>query len=823
MSTVQRIELGSEITALHQGRSPHGRWRYAYHRAEPPAGQEPSPPAALVLIQDAERLAFALADGPAAELLAGQVADYLWTRETVDDDWPNNLRDWLADVDQWPDAPPGCTAFACGRLERSVIGGQIHLAWLGINGVRLLDRAELPLTLDTVLEPDECWTPKHGPEPVGMALHAYHGSLFDLNRLMVYTASADPLSDDLPDLSNIDLEQAVADWGEEAGRDLVLLDLRLNPVLTEPDEIVLSYHWVSANLCQLSWPSTPAATAYRIEESATPDFEDPTLLAELTDGRQLHYQFTPPTTARRYYRVIPLNQSIPGPPSDPLIVAPMTLSPPVMDEVQWSEDGGYLLCWTPIAQATGYEVQMSAAANFEPRDSTVVYRGDLSETYLPPDTLPRRYYRVRAINALYTPNSPSAWSQPRQSPARLETPRFKQVTQKRLVWHPVPGARQYAIHVTPKNDPESEGEITYTTDTYCLTADQPANYRVRAFRRPDDTRTVSEWSEAVTVSPAELVAERRLPGGRLLISALAAAAAVLIIAGAGLGLAGLEVFETLNASNTPTAIPQAMIDATATARQNSLDNATTVPLNATRITGLLTDNQRLRATRQAQIDAEATRARIPTATPSITPNLTETIEVAFVGAQTATAALWTTTPTPTYTVTPSDTFTPSSTPNLTETIEVAFVGAQTATAAGWTATPTPTYTVTPSDTPDLPATVNAAIDSALSATISAQTPTVDWIATADAGFIAGLPEGCYVVQPPEAVPVYETPSAGAAVIRASVPRGARLVASQERTGSPVTWYKVDFDEEGKTVSGWIVLPDGTGFDGVFGGSACGGG
>ncbi len=244
MNNVQRIHLGPDSAPLQQGRSTHGRWRVAFQRAEVVPEDSGPLPAALVIIQDAERLAFAMTEGDAAAYLAEHLADHLWTRDSANGDWPETLRVWLTDTSQWADAPDGRTGFICGRLERSIAGGRIYLAWLGMNGVRLLKRTDVPVKLDIVIDEGETWTRTYGPEPVGMGLHAYRGSLFGLDRLAILSGGADPLYDELPDLTGPDLQQALEDWSADSFRDLALFDLRLNPVLTSPNSVTVGYRWV---------------------------------------------------------------------------------------------------------------------------------------------------------------------------------------------------------------------------------------------------------------------------------------------------------------------------------------------------------------------------------------------------------------------------------------------------------------------------------------------------------------------------------------------------------------------------------------------------
>ena len=304
MSAIQHHHVGPESSAVERGNSTHGRWRVGYQQAAKTPEDGEHLPAALEIIQDAERMVFAMTEGPAATYLAEHMVNYLWTRESTADDWPQNLRSWLADTDQWTEAKAGRTLFICGRLERGMPGGRVYLAWWGMSGVRLLDRAHNPLMLDTYVSTDEGWTPDKGPEPEGMALHAYRGSLFDLERMTVVSPGAVLISDDLPDMSSPDLQQALIDWGEESDHDLAVLDVRLNPITVTPSTIHISHRWISAEQCMLAWQPTPNTTGYWIEESTAVSFDTPTLLAQLSDSRQGQYTFSPPVEDQHYYRVI---------------------------------------------------------------------------------------------------------------------------------------------------------------------------------------------------------------------------------------------------------------------------------------------------------------------------------------------------------------------------------------------------------------------------------------------------------------------------------------------------------------------------------------
>ncbi len=745
MTNVQRITLGPDTAPLAQGRSPHGKWRYAYHRAAAPETDAPTP-AALVILEDADRLAFALCSGEVAAYLAERLADFLWTRESLGDDWPVNLREWLDDSAQWTDAPDGRAGFICGRVERNLPGGRIHLAWLGMNGIRVQDRSDGDLTLDTAIGENEGWTRDNGPEPPGLALHAYRGSLFGLDRLLLTSPGAEPLRDDLPDMAKAALAQALEDWAEEAEHDLVLVDLRLTPVLTAPNRVVVNYRWVSPDLCMLFWQPAPNATAYRVEESPTPGFEQSEMLAELVDGRQTQYKLSPPTSASRYYRVIPLNQGVPGEPSEPLCTTPVVLNAPILQPISWAQDGGYLLEWSPIEQATSYEVQVSAGIDFDPYESEIIYRGELAEVYLPPSTKSSLFYRVRAINVLYASQTPSSWSQPRRTPSRLRTPRISLVTHARIEWEPVLGAQQYAVRVTALGEDEDQGEDVLTRDTMILSANQPATYSVCAYRHPEDLQTVSEWSDAVTLAPKE-VTDTRGTTSRAIAMAILAAAVVALLVGAALGMGGIEAYQRARATSTRTPYPEVVLEQTR-------DAATVAVMNATAADRLGT---RIAQTAQAMQDATDTATlwtQTPTPThtftPSNTPNLTQTVDVAFAAGLVATATAASPTPSVTPSPTPTLTLTPSNTPNMTETVDVAFVAGLAATATAASPTPLPTLTLTPSNTPNMTGTVGVAFVTSVAGTAAAASPTStpthtftpsntpNLTETVDAAFAAGL-------------------------------------------------------------------------------------
>ena len=82
------------------------------------------------MIQDADRLAFALAEGPAAALVAEHLTDRLWTRGSDGDDWPAPVLDWLTDGDTFASAPDGLTGFITGGWNATSRAGAS--SWPGL-------------------------------------------------------------------------------------------------------------------------------------------------------------------------------------------------------------------------------------------------------------------------------------------------------------------------------------------------------------------------------------------------------------------------------------------------------------------------------------------------------------------------------------------------------------------------------------------------------------------------------------------------------------------------------------------------------------------
>ena len=306
-------------------------------------------------------------------------------------------------------------------------------------------------------------------------------------------------------------------------------------------------HWTDSAMCELEWEPLPQATGYRVEWSASPDFEAPELVAEMMDGRQVRYRIAPPVDLTRYYRVVPLVGSGAAAPSEPVTALPLTLPVPVMGAPRWVSEGALRLRWTPVPVATGYEVETAPTEDFEEPDARVVYRGERPETTLARSTPLGRYYRVRALNALYAPDVPSAWSEPVRGPGRLATPVFTQITARHLAWEGVPGAGVYEVRVTPPGRDPEQGEEVFTEEPSIAASGEAASYQVRALQARGNERAASEWSTPVTISPrAQQPTQRGLAIPALILVALAALAV-----GVGIGVAGPQVFRNEEPDDPP--------------------------------------------------------------------------------------------------------------------------------------------------------------------------------------------------------------------------------------------------------------------------------
>lgn len=560
MAAIQRQHLGIETGPRLNGHTVHGRWSAFYARAASAASEAR---AAFFGVQDTERWAFALAEGDGAGYMAECLAEYLWALRGAGDDWPANLHAWLADREHWREAEAGAVRFVCGRIDRARLGGSLALAWLGVRGVGLFTRQGDPLALETGTAPDDIWTPQAGADLP--ALHSYRGPLLDVARLVLLSASAAPLIPSLSDMISPDIGLALEPLAGDAPSDLALFDLWLPRPTVAAESVAVQCQWTGPTRCELAWEPFPQATGYRVEQAATPDFAARELLAELADGRQVRYAFAPPAQGAPYYRVVPLIGAGQATPSAPVAALPLTLPAPVMGSPRWAREGALRLHWTPVPMATSYEVEGAPSDDFAESGGAIVYRGERAEATLPPDTPLGQFYRVRALNTLFAPGAPSAWSEAARGPLRLATPVFTQITARRLAWERVPGAGGYEVRVTPPGlDPE-QGEDVVTTEAECPVAGGPASYQVRALRGRDEERGVSEWSAPVTIAPRAVASRQALA-----IPALIAVALTALAVGLGIGAAGMDAFRAAQATESPAALEAPVTVCVVVARPNGV-------------------------------------------------------------------------------------------------------------------------------------------------------------------------------------------------------------------------------------------------------------
>ncbi|GIV81304.1 MAG: hypothetical protein KatS3mg051_0658 [Anaerolineae bacterium] len=237
------------------------------------------------------------------------------------------------------------------------------------------------------------------------------------------------------------------------------------------------------------------------------------------------------------------------------------------------------------------------------------------------------------------------------------------MTHERLAWTPVAGAQSYQVQIVPLGLAGQQGEEVSVNEPGSAVLRVPATYRVRALRQTGDPLTASEWSAPVTMAPvAASPAAFAAPSARSFAPVIIGAALVALLVGAALGIGGLRVYQSANATRTPTPVPADVVAATQQVATQAAERGTQVAA--------------LEMAMQRTLDAEMTRTHqpsptpSPTLTPSATPNATATrdaIVAAFAADLTRTAAAFTATPTPTTTSTPSRTATSVPTPDVSGT------------------------------------------------------------------------------------------------------------------------------------------------------------
>lgn len=397
-------------------------------------------------------------------------------------------------------------------LDRTVDEhGRLMLAWLGTSGVMALDKHRQPVPIDVGLLPGEAWLPARGILPENAHVHAHISTINHVERLLAFSSVLRPMSNELPYIGQAAVQRILENTN--SNRPVALLDLYLHSVVPQPGEVVVSYRWESPYEATLRWTRSPQATGYQIEQSVSPQFEPAHAVAEMRDARQLIYNVQPPTEGEVYYRVVPVNEDVRGEPSVPIVVTPVLLVPPIIESVEWTDNGRILIRWSKIPQADHYQLQTSPVPDFDSPQTEIVYEGEEISFETGFDDPLGWYYRVRSQNTVYAPETYSQWSVARQAPSRLETPYFERVSPDSISWKPVPGATRYEIR---RELGAGQFEVVSEVDTYAfaLPEEYPSTYQVRAIRASGDDASASFWSEGVTVGGGDGAAKPAAPRQR---------------------------------------------------------------------------------------------------------------------------------------------------------------------------------------------------------------------------------------------------------------------------------------------------------------------
>lgn len=491
---VEITKLDANGQDIVQVDTPHGVLRTMLR----PAQNTDATNAALITRHDERFLLFTLVIGQHAAPLSDAISDILWQNMPTPDasasDFIEPLKAYLLnDAKQIAD-DYSQHAFTIGAFSRQVNTGRTWLAWLGTSGIHVLNRSGRVVTVTKGLVAGEGWSAKSGLSPDANAIHTEVLTTNAMSRLVAFTNVMRPMIDELPYLGRATI-QRVAD-AQAMDVPAVFFDLRISPVTITPEEVNVYYRWESAIQATLFWSGGEDATGYRIEQASSATFEDPLLLAELTDSRQRTYSVQPSPEADTFYRIIPMNDNVLGMPSPPIIVTPVPLVAPVVESIAWQEAGGVTVTWTAIPQANYYELESSPDPDFDSPETAIVYRGE-ANSYQTPSNYPTGwFFRVRSLNTHFAPRTPSFWSLVRRAPVRLLSPQFLAIEPDMLYWNEVPAARSYEIRrFTGTSGNESQQEIIAVTGTtFEITDATPAIYQVRAILETGDEFSASEWS-----------------------------------------------------------------------------------------------------------------------------------------------------------------------------------------------------------------------------------------------------------------------------------------------------------------------------------------
>ncbi len=474
--------------------TPHGILRTLLH-------PEQTTPARLAVRYDAQRLVLALVMGSGAVALGDQVVAWLWDAfpapETEAQDFSALLHEFLQGDARSIDDSDEMHSLVVGAITREVEAGQIWLGWLGTSGVRALNTNREPLAISKGLVAGEAWSPKQGIVPDHAYPHAEVVPINTVERLLVFSNVLRTVIDEIPYLGRLTLQRVAEAHATEVPA--VLFDLRPDRVVQIARDVYVRYRWDAPHQATLFWSGGVNATGYRVEQATTPTFGDATIIAELTDARQRVYRVQPPVASEVYYRIVPLSENVIGQPSPPIVVTPVPLVSPMVDQIDWLPTGGFRIAWTDLPQADHYELEGSPDPEFDSPQTVIVYQGE-NPFYETEANFPGGwYFRARSRNTHFAPDTPSLWGQSRQAPGQLTAPVFEQVSPAKISWEPIEGAVLYQVRELESRDDEPEFVLFDTFIEPSFIPPRPTVYQVRALRAEDDENLAGPWSDSVSV------------------------------------------------------------------------------------------------------------------------------------------------------------------------------------------------------------------------------------------------------------------------------------------------------------------------------------
>lgn len=491
------VILNPSGESVNQREIRHGQLRAVLHNPTPEAAS-----AQMRVRYDDQHFIFAFGQGREAVALTEQTIEWLWhsfpQKNAGLAEFADAFYTYLQHEARSIGESDTAHSIVIGALTRDVPEGRLWLSWLGTSGLRLLNNRRTPLTIDEGLFPGEGWSPVHGVTPERVRPHAQVFSIFQVDRLLVFSSPLRSLIDELPFIGKVALQRIAENNAQTSPT--MLMDLRLYKVNPDPGDVSVYYRWENAHEVVLTWTNNPRATGYRIEQAASPDFADAVVVVDMTDGRQRVHTVQPPTTGETYYRVVPYSQNMPGKPSIPIMVTPIQLTSPVLQLIEWGHEG-FIVAWSKIAQANMYEVESSPDSEFDSSQTVMLYRGS-ETTFETEDTHPSGwFFRVRSANTLFAPRNPSQWSKGMQAPKRLATPTFESVTLNRITWTPIRGARVYEVRQqTGEHQKNHKMHVVEGHNFFEPPKHRPSGYQVRALHRLGDELTASHWTELVVVN-----------------------------------------------------------------------------------------------------------------------------------------------------------------------------------------------------------------------------------------------------------------------------------------------------------------------------------